>query len=147
MFAYTASYSTLANHAREDAVALSWPSVCRYRLSTHMLAASRVDAVDRHCILERHYLPASIAVDVGAPRREIYIPLLGARSRCCILFSLPPELSTTPLRRSKRFISISELLISQGYCPLITICILFLLIVFVPVSRQTPKLGFSVPHS
>lgn len=45
---------------------------------------------------------------------------LAVISFSAIFFSLPPELSTTPqLRRSKRFISSTELLTSQGYCPLI----------------------------
>jgi hypothetical protein len=48
-------------------------------------------------------------------RRALAVPSFSG-----IFFSLPPELSTTPqLRRPKRFISIAELLISQGYCPLI----------------------------
>ena len=126
MFAYTALHRLLANHEREDAVALSWPSLCRYRLSTHMLAVLRVDNVDKHCILERHYLFASIAVQVGAPRREIYIPFLGVRSRCCILFSLPPELSNYAASSIEAFHFYHRAVDQPGLLPVNHICILFL---------------------
>lgn len=81
MFACTALHRTLANHDREDAAAMSWPSLSRYRLSTHLLAALRVGNGDRHRARERHRLLANMTVDAGAPTREIYILLLGARSR------------------------------------------------------------------
>jgi hypothetical protein len=82
MFACTASHSTLANHGGEDAVALSWPPVSRHRLSTHMVAALRVDGGHQHRVRERHHLLANTSVDAGAATREIYILWLGARSRC-----------------------------------------------------------------
>ena len=151
MFACTASYSTLANHEREQAAALSWPSLCRYRLSTDLSAATRVDNPDQHCILQRHYLLASMGFDVGAPRREIYIPWLGARSRCCrSLASSSHSLPSSLLRRRfvDRSVSFHHRAVDQpGLLPVNCLCIYFLLIVLVPVPRQLPQARIPSIHS